>query len=169
VSKTLLLFRHAKSDWDSGYGDDHERPLARRGMKAARLMGRFLARMAQVPDRVLASDAVRARETAKLAIDAGGWPSPLELVPALYDSSPDTVLRLLKACPDSAASVLLAGHEPTWSSTVAMLTGGSSVNFPTAAVCRIDFPIERWSETRPGEGVLVWLVPPRLLSDIGWS
>ena len=40
--KRLLLLRHAKSDWDSGAAADHERPLAARGRKSARAMGRFM-------------------------------------------------------------------------------------------------------------------------------
>ena len=43
IMKRLLVFRHGKSDWDADYGVDFERPLALRGQKAARTMGRFLA------------------------------------------------------------------------------------------------------------------------------
>ena len=38
--KTLLFFRHGKSNWDADYDVDHNRPLAKRGRKAARAMGR---------------------------------------------------------------------------------------------------------------------------------
>ena len=48
--KTLLLMRHAKSDWDADYGPDHDRPLNERGLRSARLMGRVLAEEGLVPD-----------------------------------------------------------------------------------------------------------------------
>jgi phosphohistidine phosphatase len=56
----LLVMRHAKSDWDAGT-DDHERPLAERGVKAARKVGRFLARAEMVPELVTRSRRGRRR------------------------------------------------------------------------------------------------------------
>ena len=52
MSQTLLLLRHAKSDWPTGV-PDRERPLARRGEKAAKAVGRFLAANDLVPDQVI--------------------------------------------------------------------------------------------------------------------
>jgi len=59
--KTMLWMRHGKSDWDAGYGRDHDRPLATRGEKAAKAMGTALANAGFLPDFVLSSTAVRAR------------------------------------------------------------------------------------------------------------
>ena len=69
--KTLLVMRHAKSDWGAPLGDDHERPLADRGVKAARRMGCFLTDSGSVPQLVISSTAVRARTTAELAAEPG--------------------------------------------------------------------------------------------------
>ena len=60
MPKKLILFRHAKSDWTSGAASDHARPLARRGMEAARVMGKFLMSAGEVPEQILCSSAVRA-------------------------------------------------------------------------------------------------------------
>ena len=37
--RSVIMFRHGKSDWDVDYGPDHDRPLAKRGIKAAKKMG----------------------------------------------------------------------------------------------------------------------------------
>ena len=80
--KTLILFRHGKSDWDSEEPSDHDRPLAKRGRKAAKAMGKFLALAGQVPDSAVTSSAVRARSTLEIAMEAGagtaasGWHGP---------------------------------------------------------------------------------------------
>ena len=42
--KTLYLLRHGKSDWKAPYGRDHDRPLVRRGVEAAALVGDFFRR-----------------------------------------------------------------------------------------------------------------------------
>ena len=68
--KTVYLLRHGKSDWNSGHAD-HDRILAPRGEDAAHRVGRFLAAIDQVPDRVVSSTAVRACTTAELATQAG--------------------------------------------------------------------------------------------------
>ncbi|HAH52111.1 MAG TPA: histidine phosphatase family protein, partial [Balneola sp.] len=40
--KQILLLRHAKSSWDHPGLDDFDRPLAKRGLKDAPRMGKFL-------------------------------------------------------------------------------------------------------------------------------
>jgi phosphohistidine phosphatase len=40
--KTLLLARHAKSDWNSSAANDFERPLNQRGLQDAPLMASYL-------------------------------------------------------------------------------------------------------------------------------
>lgn len=167
--KTVLLLRHGKSDWEAERDDDHDRPLSPRGVRAARLMGRYLADVGAVPDRVLTSSALRAMETVRLAAEAGEWDRPIDVTPELYEASSREAVHLLRRADDSLERLLLVGHEPTWSTLVAQLTGGSHVRFPTAAVARIDFAVDRWDDVRPGRGVLIWLVPPRLLGKLGYG
>ena len=161
--KTILLLRHGKSDWEAEYGDDHERPLATRGQKGARKMGRFLTTARTVPDRALTSSAVRARETLATAAEAGGWTGPARVTDALYGASPGDVLREIQAEPDDADTVVVVGHEPTWSGLVSLLIGGGRVEMKTAAVARIDVEVETWADVREGRGALAFLLPPGAL------
>lgn len=161
--KTILLLRHGKSDWDADYGRDHERPLAERGQKGARKMGRFLTTARAVPDRALTSSAVRARETLATAAEAGGWAGPARVTDALYDAAPEAVLREVQAEPEGARTLVVVGHEPTWSALVSRFIGGGNVEMKTAAVARIDFEVERWADVAFGRGVLAFLLPPGAL------
>lgn len=63
--KHLILMRHAKSDWSMS-GDDHARPLNKRGVKSAKAMGDWLRRQAWLPDEVLCSSSTRTRQTLDL-------------------------------------------------------------------------------------------------------
>jgi phosphohistidine phosphatase len=161
------LLRHAKSDWGSG-GPDHDRTLAPRGADAAQRMGRFLAEIGQVPDRVVASSATRARTTAELAASAGDWQREVETDRALYDTGPEEMLHWLRDVHDDAASLLLVGHQPTWSLLAEGLIGGGQLRFPTAALARIDLRVERWTEIDFGHGELVWFQIPRVLKSMDW-
>ena len=60
--RTLLLLRHAKSDYPAGVGD-HDRPLAARGIREAGLAGDWLRAAAPPVDAVLCSTATRTRQT----------------------------------------------------------------------------------------------------------
>ena len=165
--KTLLLLRHAKSDRSAVVAGDHERPLNKRGRSSARRIGITLSRIHQEPGKVLTSSAVRARATAELAIEAGGWSCPVSATRALYLSSPDSVLGQIVEQDDRCESLLVVGHEPTCSDLASRLIGGGRIEVPTAALLRIDFDAERWSEVGYGEGSLVWMVTPRLLARLG--
>ena len=165
--KTIIILRHGKSDWNAECGGDHERPLNERGRNAAARMGRLLDRIEQVPDRVLTSSAVRARETVEIAAEAGGWSCPVEVLPEFYASDPTTVVRRIRAEDDSVSSLLIAGHEPTWSTLTAELSGGGWLRFPTAAMARVDLEVESWKDVDAGRGMLVWFLIPRLVAAAG--
>lgn len=163
--KSILFLRHGKSDWDADFSTDHERPLSKRGRKAAATMGRFIASCGVMPDRIITSTAVRARTTVELAKEAGGWDAPTRETKTLYHASPADLLVQIRAADDDANVLLLAGHEPTWSSAVSRFIGGGEVKYPTAALARVDIDAKRWQDVDFGRGTLIWLVPPKALAD----
>jgi phosphohistidine phosphatase len=159
--KTVILFRHGKSDWDASYESDHDRPLAKRGRKAADLMGVFLSEKGEVPDLAISSTARRARDTLDRAVEAGGWECRLELLEELYLPNPYLLIDVIQRQDEAVSSVMLVGHQPAWSEALSLLVGGGEFHFPTAAMARIDVDIERWDEVEPGAGELRWLVTPK--------
>jgi phosphohistidine phosphatase len=161
--KTILMLRHAKSDWRSTASTDHDRPLAPRGERAARLVGSWLSRIGRAPDLVLTSDAVRARTTVELASEAGEWDCPVQLRPQFYSGHQGTIVEALQELDESVGIILLAGHQPTWSYTAAQLSGGGTLRFPTAAVACLGH-YGAWSTVAPGRCELRWLVTPKLLA-----
>ena len=126
-------------------------------------MGRFLAELGQVPDAVLSSPAERTEQTARIAIEAGGWDVEPEIAEDLYDTPPWKVLRELRQRSDGHHSLLLAFHEPTCSETLSDLVGHVSVKMPTGALARVDLQVESWEDVEPGAGILVWLTTPKIL------
>jgi len=163
--KTVLLLRHGKSDWASDTGADRDRPLAKRGERAARTMGQLLSRAGLVPDAAVTSPAARARTTLELAMKAGGWVCPVQVSEALYGESPQAVIDEIGRQSDEATTLLLVGHEPIWSEMVGLLVGGGRHRVPTGALAAVDFEVEAWADVGPGAGVLAFLLPPRLLAD----
>jgi len=161
--KTLYLFRHAKSDWDAEFGTDFERPLSKRGQRAAAAMGEFLGRADKTPDLILCSSAVRTRKTLQRAMKAGGWDCDVEHLDELYTGNPRHVLRVVREVSKRVDSLMVVGHETAMSETTALIIGQGNLRFPTGAVACMQLEIRRWKDLEPASGRLLFFVPPRLL------
>jgi phosphohistidine phosphatase len=162
--RTLLLLRHAKSDYPAGVAD-HERPLAPRGVREAALAGDWLRAHAPVVDAVLCSTATRTRETlARARIDA-----PVEYVDRLYDATPGAVIDEINKVSPEIGTLLVIGHEPAMSSVALGLatTDGSntaaaeqiSTKFPTSAIAVLRTAEEWEALTLNGAALVMFHVP----------
>lgn len=158
--KTVFLLRHAKSSWDDPSLDDHDRPLASRGLKDAPRMGKAFRKREIPPDRLLCSTALRARQTADLfREEARIWDLPV-VERRLYGASVSDVLEIVQELPDETKRVMLVGHNPTFEDVIQVLTR-SIHPMPTAALACVDFEVERWKQALPGTGRLRWLLTPK--------
>jgi phosphohistidine phosphatase len=164
--KRLVVFRHGKSDWYTPSASDHDRQLNKRGRRSARTMGVVLAHARQAPQHIISSTATRARTTAEIARDAGGWPSSLELSDALYGTSVEGALAVVAGATPDVDHLMLVGHEPTWSALVAHLTG-ASVQIKTATVVAIDLVLSGWERAGVARGEIAYVLQPRLFRTDG--
>ena len=119
----IYLMRHAKSSWDDPGLADHDRPLAKRGRKAARRLGDHFREAGVTPDLVLCSSAVRATETLE-GVRAGLPPETrVEIEGGLYGAGADALLRRLRALPEEVGAAMLIGHNPAIEALAAELAG----------------------------------------------
>lgn len=169
----LVLMRHAKSDWLSGEGDDFARPLAERGIRDARHMGRWLLESGYVPEQVLSSSSRRTRQTLELMAESMGvdLASRTEWLDELYHASAAQLRQTLRRAA-ADRSVMMLGHNPGLEEFLALLVdddralGAHAKCFPTAAVYVLDVAGE-WAEVKPGCARLVAHQRPRMLSPWG--
>lgn len=162
--KTLWLLRHAKSSWKDAALPDHDRPLKKRGRKAAVVIAAVLVEQEPFPDAVLCSTAVRARETWQIVSETI---APQRTVPSveyqadLYHASSETMRDIIAGLPKDHAAVLLVGHNPGLEEFVWDITG-TETEIPTAALVRINFAEDSWaSAAAAGNGTLAGLWRPR--------
>jgi len=172
---TLLLLRHAKSSWDDPALADYDRPLAKRGKKAAPRMGAEIATLGLRPELVLCSSAVRAKETLALALAPLGSPAP-EVVydDGLYMATPAALLARVRKLPSGATgprTAMVVGHNPGLEELAELLVGSGrddvqdlmAAKFPTCALAIFKFDVQSWSDIAPGTGKLIqFLTPARL-------
>jgi phosphohistidine phosphatase len=164
--KRVYLLRHAKSSWKDSSLADRDRPLARRGRRAAKSMAGHLEAERIRPDRVLCSPACRTRETLERIEGAFGDRVETTFDEALYAASEAGLLARLEALPEDVGSVMVIGHNPGLEElALALAAEGPGLarmreKYPTAALATIDLPATRWSELERGSGELVGYVRP---------
>jgi phosphohistidine phosphatase len=125
----IWLLRHGEAE-DGGGKPDAERDLTEKGERQSRDAGRALKALGVELDVCLTSPKVRARRTAELACEALGAPIEEDARLAGGDFDPLEVAA-------GRGEVMLVGHEPDFSSAVAVVTG-SRVKFKKGGVAAID-------------------------------
>jgi phosphohistidine phosphatase len=154
----LLILRHAKAEQGEGQSDK-ERALNKRGRRAATRVGELLAD--RLPDKILASSALRTRETVEGLIKAAAYFGPIEFMDALYLAEPAAYLKAVRERGGDAKRLLLVGHNPGLEDLVNQLTG-ERVTLPTAALAECTFEGDAWSDvTLESSAELVGLSFPR--------
>jgi phosphohistidine phosphatase len=144
----IWLLRHG--DAEDGEGkSDAERDLTEKGERQSIAAGKALKELGVELEVCLTSPKVRAKRTAELACESVGCPIEEDDRLAGGDFDP---LELAAG----RGEVMLVGHEPDFSSAVAMVTG-SRVKFKKGGVAAID------------DHVLHVLVRPKDLKQIAGS
>ena len=168
--KTLLILRHAKSDWGDFSLPDFDRPLNKRGQKDAPRMGVALAKLGLKPDLILASPAVRAKQTTQLLAEAVGYTKKVQWVQSFYGGTSEDIFTALHDLSPQTQTVLVVGHNPTMQETVSALCTDDdetmALNFPTAALACLDLDLEDWDEVGTGAAILRWLIVPKLIKAL---
>lgn len=170
--KTVLLLRHAKSDWGDPGLADFDRPLAGRGLKDAPRIGQVLADFDIIPDKIVASPARRAKQTAELVAEACGYKkTAIEWHESFYGGYSDDLIAALQALPDPVERAMLVGHNPTMEETAAALLAGDTdenltITIPTAGLLCLDLDIMSWADLEPGDAILRWYLIPKLIKAI---
>jgi phosphohistidine phosphatase len=172
--KTILILRHAKSDWGDPFLADFDRPLANRGLNDAPRMGEVLMLYQCVPDRILSSPALRARQTSELVAKECGYGISIYWEDSFYGGGSHDLIAALQCLPDAIERPMLVGHNPTLEETVTLLLGQGgvgwnedfSIRLPTAGLVCIDVGIDVWTHLEPGDGILRWFLIPKLVKAI---
>jgi len=155
-SRTLVLIRHAKSDW-SGDEDDYDRPLAKRGRRQAPESGAWIAANLSL-DLAVVSPAARAQLTWELVAAELDEQPEVRLDERVYAAWGRELLAVVRELPDSATTVALVGHNPGLEDLLAELIG-EWVPMPTAAVAVVDLD-GPWSSAGPGAARRAPAPPP---------
>ena len=167
---TLTLFRHAKSSWDDAVPRDFDRPLNKRGEKAALIMGFWVNRNGFTFDHVVASPAVRVIETIDHFVKGTGGRIEPNWDRRIYLASSATLMDVLRDQADAHKNLLMVGHNPGLEDLVFDIcpdNGTSPLSnlvwekYPTAAIARMELNVARWADVDRKCGKLTHFIRPR--------
>ena len=161
--KSLYIIRHAKSSWATPTLPDFERPLNKRGLNDAPLMGRVLAEKGIKVDLILASPAHRAISTARLIAAEIGYPvAEIETDRHIYHANVDDLLEIIGLIDDQYEKVAIFGHNPTFTYLSNYFTNANIANMPTNGVVAVAFDTESWETISPQNASLLFFEYPKL-------
>lgn len=168
--KVILLLRHAKSAWGQPGLDDHERPLNKRGERAAEAMAEHIVLNAPRPDLILCSTAARTRQTLAPLVHRLTSPAPpIALEKGLYLATEGELLVRLRAVAEEVRTVLLIGHNEGIGELANALAGDGDPatlarlheKYPTGTLATLRLGKVPWQDLAPGHAELVAFVRPR--------
>ena len=160
MTRRIYFLRHGKaaprSTWE---GDDGLRPLTPEGEDLMRREAKGMRRLGLTPDVIVTSPLVRARQTAEIAAEALGARDRLVEDARLAHGFDARCLERIAAERPEAAELMVVGHEPEFSGTIAELIGGGFVDMKKGGLARVDVG-------GPGleDGLLAWLLTPSQLA-----
>jgi phosphohistidine phosphatase len=155
MAKNLFLVRHAKSDWSVSGQKDFERQLNGRGLNDAPKMGRKLYEMGMKPDLIISSPAVRARLTAELIAEQLKYDTDkIVFNEEIYEASVRSLLKVINSIDDKNQTVIIVGHNPTFTYIAESLTKREIGNIPTCGAVQIEFNLNSWKEVSEGTGTM---------------
>ena len=169
--KELLLFRHAKSSWNSNAPDDFSRPLNQRGIRDAQLIGRTLRDRSGLPQCIHLSSSVRTSQTCDLFLQAAQLENmPCHATQRLYHAGLDTLSDAVRTFDDRYQRVMLIGHNPGLEALLLYLCPdtpfmASGKLLTTANVAVLRLAAECWQDVDSGSASLFALLRPKELVD----
>jgi phosphohistidine phosphatase len=160
--KRVVIVRHAKSV-PYGYDDDFHRDLTERGIEDASRISLKLKELGIVPDRVIASPAVRTLHTSSIFCkNLGHDLKQVQEESSFYGGlTTQHFVDLLQQLPEDVQTVFVFGHNPTVYYLVYNLLKHFTADMPTCSTVVLDFEVQSWKDVSARGGKLAFQITPK--------
>lgn len=150
----LFFLRHGRAEEVKPGQTDADRVLSTEGGHEVEEVAAGLPLLGLMPDVIIASPLIRARQTAQIVATALSGDAPIEDERLSPGCTLQAVQHIVADHPD-AARLLFVGHEPDLSRIVSELIGGGSIKLRQSGIARVDA-----EAVEAGRGTLMWLLNP---------
>lgn len=160
--KRVIIVRHAKSV-PYGYDDDFHRDLTERGIEDANKISKRLNELGIVPDRIIASPAVRTMHTSSIFCKNLGYDlKSVQEESSFYGGvTTQRFVELLQQLPDNVQTIFVFGHNPTVYYLVYNLLKHFTADMPTCSTVVLDFEVQRWNDVSARGAKMAFQLTPK--------
>ena len=125
-------------------------------------MGKILQEKGVLPQLLISSPALRAYTTAKEIAKSITYPEEnIRIQDSIYEANPETMLRLIQDLDDNYQSVMLFGHNPTFTELANLFSEVYIENIPTCGILCVLFDVSTWSAATPQTAQVLWFDYPK--------
>lgn len=164
--KTLILVRHAKSDWGNPSLSDFDRPLNERGKRDAPVMAKRLLDKKIKIDQIIASPAKRAARTAKYFAEAFGIKKDkIDFKEKLYLAEPAAFYGAIGKANDKHQCIALFSHNFGITDFANMLTNTRIDNIPTCGVFAVNADCNKWEDFKEAKKEFLFFDFPKAVQQ----
>ena len=169
MSFHLYIMRHAKSDWGSPGTSDFDRPINKRGNKSAILIGQWMNANDRIPEKIISSPALRAKQTIGLVVEQIEMKKDddISYEEDLYLASMDTLFENIHLYKNNVNSLMLVAHNPGLEEVIHFLTRDSQYRSMTTANLAIYRFENNLFDIESDKPELIEFIKPKELAESG--
>jgi len=144
--KYLFIVRHGKSTMDYKDIPDYDRPLKERGINDSYKIAENMVIKKKIPKLIISSPAIRALHTAMIFARIFNYKiEKIQIHKELYMSSESENLDLLKNIDSAIDSVMIVGHNPSFTDLANHFLTDKLEEIPTSGLVSLKFEAESWN------------------------
>lgn len=150
--KSVLLIRHAKSDWADPSLKDFDRPLNDRGKRDAPIMAHRLLDKKVKIDAFISSPAKRAKKTAELF--AGQYKKDKKDIiffDKLYLADTETFFDVISQTDDEYSTIAVFSHNEGITQFANQLSDVRVDDMPTCSIFAVKMKLKKWKDFKEAE------------------
>jgi phosphohistidine phosphatase len=160
--KKLIFVRHGKAEDSESYASDFVRSLTAKGKDVSAQMAKRLTKREKGEITIITSPAFRAIETALIfAATTKTEYSSILINESIYGSfGIDKLINILEEAGDSADTIALFGHNPSFSLMVNHFSGTNRGFMPKSGVACFEFQTTVWGGISAANATLLYFLTP---------
>lgn len=152
--KKLYLVRHTTKDDEKSNNYDYDIELSEDGKEKAKIMAQNFAKKNPNIDLIVASPAIRTRQTAEIFAQELNYSKTVMLNEVLYMAFLNELLETITYTYDTVDSMLLVGHNPSLTALCVTLVGFKE-KFEEGAIMEIEFDCNSWIDISKNNAKLI--------------
>lgn len=157
--KKLYIVRHTNKEVEKSGQDDYDRELSQEGIDEAKKMASKLALNIPSTDLIVASPALRTKQTAEIYADILNYDKSIMYNEVLYMAFVNELLETISYTFDTVENMILIGHNPSLTALAITLVDFRE-KFKMGGIMEIEFDCNSWIDISKDNAKLVSYIYP---------